>query len=247
MKNNMISASRKHHNFTLIELLVVIAIIAILAAILLPALNSARQRGITASCISRLKQSIQVQSMYESDTEGYMYIMDSITNVNWNEYFEKNYSFDHVAGTCPGEILPGGASDGEDKKDYYGFGMFNPRMCGDNPINHYVANAYLHCGVKKLVSPSQTIIIGDSINNSDKIENRKQYYFAWADNTGAKEKFHFRHSDHANFGFVDGHTESLDMNTAREYFQNFYTRENINNKKVVFYTNYLEPVTMRWE
>ncbi|HEX4266014.1 MAG TPA: prepilin-type N-terminal cleavage/methylation domain-containing protein [Verrucomicrobiae bacterium] len=94
-------AARQAVGFTLIELLVVIAIIAILAAILLPALASAKKRATQATCLNNEKQLATAWIMYVSDNAERVMGFSTVSGAdppNWR------VEADQVAGPAPGGL-----------------------------------------------------------------------------------------------------------------------------------------------
>ncbi|MBN1444838.1 MAG: DUF1559 domain-containing protein [Candidatus Omnitrophica bacterium] len=76
----------KKKGFTLIELLVVVAIIAILAAMLLPALSNAREKARAAHCLNNLKQIALAVEMYGNDWDGW-FPAEPSSGWCWHTYF----------------------------------------------------------------------------------------------------------------------------------------------------------------
>ena len=98
--NNRTDFSYLTKKFTLIELLVVIAIIAILAAILLPALQSARNRGKQSNCVSNLNQINKMALMYSGDNQSY--VLPAHCNNFWWVRLIVDYQVTVSAFACPG-------------------------------------------------------------------------------------------------------------------------------------------------
>jgi len=95
-----------HNSFTMIELMIVIAIIAILASLLLPALNKAKKMAYSVSCISNLNQQGLGFEMYASDFDGMWPAVNAALGSAGSGYFllrDNNYISSYKILDCDGD------------------------------------------------------------------------------------------------------------------------------------------------